>query len=112
MTPSNSPAVPYNRNLYGGWIDADGDCQNTRQEVLIAESLVPVVLDSRGCTVVSGQWLDPYTGQTFTSPSGLDIDHFIKIGRISTSFPKGIAILEKAKAAASRQAEKILWVDR
>ena len=35
-----------------------------------------------------------------------------KIGRISTSFPKGTAILEKPKAAASRQVEKILWVDR
>ena len=35
-----------------------------------------------------------------------------KIGRISTSFPKRTAIVEKAKAAASRQVEKILWVDR
>jgi hypothetical protein len=35
-----------------------------------------------------------------------------KIGRISTSFPKGTAILEKPKAAASRQVRKISWVDR
>jgi hypothetical protein len=35
-----------------------------------------------------------------------------QIGRISTSFPKGTAILEKPKAAASLQVRKISWVDR
>jgi hypothetical protein len=71
--------VPYNRDLYGGWIDADGDCQNTRQEVLIEESLIPVELDSRGCRVQSGEWFDPFTGQTCTNPGDLDIDHFIPL---------------------------------
>ncbi len=73
------------RNLYGSWIDEDGDCQNTRQEVLIAESLVPVELDSRGCRVVSGAWLDPFTGQTFTDPSDLDIAHFIPLAEAHRS---------------------------
>jgi len=76
---------PYDRDLYGGWIDADGDCQNTRQEVLIEESLTPVELDSRGCRVVSGQWLDAYTGKTFTDPSDLDIDHFIPLAEAHRS---------------------------
>ncbi len=76
VAPTLAPAVPYDRDLYGGWIDADGDCQDTRQEVLIAESITPVQLDSRGCRVVSGTWLDPFTGQTFTNPGDLDIRPF------------------------------------
>ena len=70
-------ASPYDRRLYEHWIDADGDCQNTRQEVLIAESLEPVTLDSSGCHVESGRWLDSFTGQEFSDPANLDIDHMV-----------------------------------
>ena len=75
----------YNRKLYGGWIDQDGDCQNTRHEVLIAESTVPVTLDAKGCRVVSGRWQDPYTGRVFTDPRRLDIDHFIPLAEVHRS---------------------------
>ena len=83
--PSPIPSVPYDRELYRHWIDEDGDCQDTRQEVLIAESLQAVVLDGRGCRVVSGRWFDPYTGQTFTDPGDLDIDHFIPLAEVHRS---------------------------
>lgn len=83
-TPSPTPSQPgapiaYNRDLYQHWIDADGDCQDTRQEVLIEESVIPVTLNSSGCSVVSGLWNDPYTGRSFTNPSDLDIDHLIPL---------------------------------
>lgn len=61
------------------WLDADHDCQSTRIEVLIAESTTPVVLDERGCRVVSGTWVDPYTGGTYTNPHELDIDHLVPL---------------------------------
>jgi hypothetical protein len=80
-----TPAVWYDGALYGNWIDADGDCQNTRQEVLIAESLVPARLDSRGCNVVAGLWFDPYVAQIFDNPSDLDVDHFIPLAEVHRS---------------------------
>ena len=84
---SNNPpfAVAYDRDLYGSWIDADGDCQNTRHEVLIAESTEPVTLDARGCRVVSGRWEAPYTGRVFTNAQNLDIDHFIPLAEVPRS---------------------------
>jgi len=79
------PNVPYDRDLYRHWVDADDDCQDTRQEVLIAESLEPVEMDERGCRVVSGSWFDAFTGQTFTDPSSLDIDHMIPLAEAHRS---------------------------
>jgi len=70
----------YNRKYWPHWVDTDGDCQNTRQELLIAASKVPVQFkDHRRCTVRQGKWVGVYTGQTFTSASDLDIDHVVPL---------------------------------
>jgi len=70
----------YNRKDWSHWIDADGDCQNTRQELLIATSEIPVQFkDARRCTVKQGKWYGVYTGQTFTNASDLDIDHIVPL---------------------------------
>ena len=86
-TGSSNAFVPYDRRLYArsGWIDADGDCQNTRHEVLAAESTVPVVFDRSGCKVLAGRWEDSYTGLLFTDPRKLDIDHFIPLAEVHRS---------------------------
>ena len=67
----------YNRDDWGGWIDEDGDCQNTRAEILIRDSQTDVSLD--GCKVVSGLWNLPYWGGTATQASQMDIDHIIPL---------------------------------
>lgn len=72
-------AATYDRALFDHWIDADGDGCDTRQEVLIAESTVPVQMGS-GCTVTSGKWESWYDGATWTAPSDVDIDHFVPLG--------------------------------
>ena len=70
----------YNRKDWPHWIDIDRDCQNTRQEMLIATSRIPVTFkDSRHCTVASGEWFGVYTGKTFTKASNVDIDHIVPL---------------------------------
>ena len=78
---SASPACPaYDRKLWKHWIDEDKDCQNTRHEVLIEESLTPVTFKTdKGCRVVSGSWLGAYSGEIFTDASLLDIDHLVPL---------------------------------
>ena len=82
--PSNLPT--YDRDDWKNWTDADGDCQDTRQEVLVAESLATVsYLTDRRCQVTSGQWLTPYTGAIVTDPGKLDIDHMVPLGNAHLS---------------------------
>lgn len=78
-------AYQYSRSDYKHWIDADKDCQDTRQEVLIAESLEKPILDEKGCKVISGKWFDPYTNQYFTNPQDLDVDHFVPLKEVHRS---------------------------
>jgi hypothetical protein len=68
----------YVRDEWPHWQDEDGDCQDARQEVLIAESRTPAALDDTGCRV-SGWWADPLTGDEFTNPSQLDVDHHVPL---------------------------------
>jgi hypothetical protein len=75
----------YSRASYKHWIDADKDCQNTRQEVLISENLKKTTLDKKGCEVVKGRWHDPYTDKYFINPKDLDIDHFVPLGEVDKS---------------------------
>lgn len=78
--PQGSPSHTYDRKQFGRWIDADGDCQDTRQEVLIEESRIPVTFKTaRQCRVIAGEWHDPYTGRVFTNPSLLDVDHVVPL---------------------------------
>lgn len=70
----------YRRSHYKHWIDVDNDCQDTRQEVLIRDVTGRVEFEKpRKCTVVRGEWRDPYTGQTFREPRQLDIDHVVAL---------------------------------
>ena len=66
----SSYSTLYDRDDWGGWIDEDGDCQNTRAEILIRDSQAKVNFD--GCRVVDGLWKLPYWGGTATQASQLD----------------------------------------
>ncbi|MEX1363312.1 MAG: DUF1524 domain-containing protein [Nannocystaceae bacterium] len=79
-SPEPGPAEPYDRGSWSHWVDVDGDCQDTRQEVLIAESEIPVRFRGGGrCKVASGRWRCPYTGRVITDPRRLDVDHLVPL---------------------------------
>ena len=75
------PDLPsYDRDDWRHWVDENKDCQNTRHEVLIEESLAKVAFKTdRKCQVATGEWFDPYTGETVTDATRLDIDHMIPL---------------------------------
>lgn len=71
--------MSYGREMFGAWVDADGDCLNTRHELLEERSEADVVLDSEGCAVVTGEWRDPYTGNVLTRASSIELDHVVPL---------------------------------
>ena len=70
----------YDRADWPHWIDDDSDCQNTRHEMLISASNIPVEFKTnKGCQVAVGEWYDPYSGDIFTDSSALDLDHIVPL---------------------------------
>ncbi|MBP2291664.1 HNH endonuclease family protein [Azospirillum rugosum] len=69
----------YVREEWPHWLGTDVKCLNTREQALIRDSAEPAKLSPNGCSVVSGVWYDPYTGETFTSPRQVDIDHRVPL---------------------------------
>jgi len=71
----------YRREDWPHWIDADGDCQDTRTEVLVAEAEPGSIVftDARQCKIAAGRWRCPYTGRVITDPRQLDVDHLVPL---------------------------------
>ena len=66
----------YDRDAFGDWRDADGDCRDTRAEVLVAESLRAVTGD---CTIETGRWFSSYDRVYWRHASDVDIDHVVAL---------------------------------
>ncbi|WP_218418125.1 HNH endonuclease family protein [Alteromonas lipotrueae] len=70
----------YDRADWPHWIDDDNDCQNTRHEMLVSTSSIPVEFKTdKGCQVAIGEWYDPYSGDIFTDSTTLDLDHIVPL---------------------------------
>ncbi|MFI9080347.1 HNH endonuclease family protein [Streptomyces sioyaensis] len=66
----------YSRAKFPHWIDQGKNC-NTR-EVVLKRDGTDVQQDSR-CAAVSGKWVSPYDGATWTKAADLDIDHVVPL---------------------------------
>lgn len=72
----------YERSLYKHWSDFNDDDEDTRVEVLIDESILPVSIQEKSSGVryvISGLWVDSYTGNHTTNPKDLQIDHMVPL---------------------------------
>ena len=100
----------YDRKSWPHWVDSDGDCQNTRHELLNATSQSPVSFkDHRRCIVLGGSWFDVYTGIRFTQASDLDVDHVVPL---SYAHSHGAAEWTKdQKRAFANDPDNLLVVD-
>ncbi|MFN7454378.1 MAG: DUF1524 domain-containing protein [Pseudobdellovibrionaceae bacterium] len=82
----STPAVPREKYArlkhFGSWRNdpTDGLCYNTRAKILIRDSKSPVQFrDNNPCSVATGEWKDPYTGDTLYSSQDIQIDHFVPL---------------------------------
>jgi hypothetical protein len=63
---------------FGPFRDVEG-CRNTRAELLIRTSAVPVTFTRSGCSVATGKWTDPWSGVTSTVARDFQIDHTVPL---------------------------------
>ena len=68
-------ASGYARSKFRHWITQPDGC-STREVVLIRDA---VSVNSKGCRVVSGEWLSPYDNTSWTLARRLDIDHMVPL---------------------------------
>lgn len=59
-----------------GWEAPDTSC-DTRDAALVRDGEGVEVGD--GCDIESGEWIDPYAGETITDSSSVDIDHIVPL---------------------------------
>lgn len=69
----------YYRKNWKHWTDQNQNCLNTRAEILKLRSLVPVLMNKKGCKVITGKWNDYYFPEEHTVAKKIDIDHLIPL---------------------------------
>ena len=74
---------PYRRADWPHWItglDPEHPCRDTRQLVLARDARPSSIRwNEDGCRVVSGLWIDPYSGELISDPADLDVDHVVAL---------------------------------
>lgn len=74
----NETPSSYDRDLFG-YPSGQGNGCDTRDRVLIAESLSPAQVSYPGCAVIAGDWYSSYDNETTSDPTDLEIDHLVPL---------------------------------
>ena len=69
----------YKRDLFAVWMDADHDGCDTRDEVLLTESLLEQSSETPGCVPNTGLWFSEYDNEQIEDASQLDVDHLVSL---------------------------------
>ena len=97
---AESYSTTYDRSLFKHWTDDNKDCQNTRAEVLIAESKATVTYTSTSrCSVLKGRWYSRYDGATWTLASDVDIEHRVALKEAWESGARGWTAADRQRFA-------------
>ena len=87
---------PYDRDYFGYPADLNSNGCDTRDEVLITDSQVPVTTGTSQCDVTAGQWYSPYDGVLTDDPGHIQIDHVVALSEAwdsgATEWDQGAAI--------------------
>ncbi|NQV97088.1 MAG: HNH endonuclease [Acidimicrobiaceae bacterium] len=69
----------YRRSLFIHWTDVDGDGCDTREQVLIRDTVTKAQVDPYRCYLVAGDWVSPYDGAKLGNRGDVDIDHLVAL---------------------------------
>ena len=90
LNVADAAGVNYERGEWNHWVNFT-PCWTVREEVLYRDAVKDEALTlldknkvrtsdkANACYIVGGTWVDPYTGEVFTNPEDLDIDHMIPL---------------------------------
>lgn len=79
LTVATDQKVSYNRTEWSHWSDLDKNGCDSREDVLISQGKNVKADMANGCKIVSGSWVDPYSGTKIDKSSSIDIDHVIPL---------------------------------
>lgn len=75
---SFNKAPEYERDEWGSRWKVK-NCINVRDRLLMSTALESLALDSKGCDVIQGVWIDFYTGEKITMEDSPEIDHVVPV---------------------------------
>ena len=107
VSPQNN--VSYDRGEWPTW-DNVRTCWTVREQALYRDAKPGSTTLKRSngsftknvseaCEITGGVWIDPYTGEKFTNPSDLDIDHMVPLGEAARSGGQGWSASKKREYA-------------